>query len=71
MLSDRSPMTGSDSQRETMGTFSLGSEGSHNLTSVHGLLRSAHLVFPVTLLLTAVVTGCLVTLFGLFSGGLG
>ena len=41
------------------------------IPTVFGLLRSARLVFPLSLLLTAVLTGCGVTLYGLFNGGLG
>jgi len=40
-------------------------------TSVFGLLKSAQLVFPLALLLTAVVTGCVVTFHGLVAGDLG
>ncbi len=49
---------------------SQGSEESPPPT-VFGLLRSARLVFPLSLLLTAVVAGCVVTLYGLLAGGLG
>ena len=38
--------------------------------SVYGLLRSARLVGPLAMLLTAVVTGCAVTFHGLLAGGL-
>ena len=65
------------------GEYSVGRPLSGTLTSssvdeamapiptVFGLLRSARLVFPLSLLLTAVLTGCGVTLYGLFNGGLG
>jgi len=41
------------------------------IPTVFGLLRSARLVFPLSLLLTAVLTGCGVTFYGLLEGGLG
>jgi len=50
-----------------------GSEGGEETASpsVYGLLRSAGLIFPLALLLIAVVVGCGVTLYGLATGDLG
>jgi len=70
MVEVRLPMLSGASQRAETGIPPSG-EAAEQMPSVYGLLRSARLVFPLFLLLVAVVTGCLVTFYGLVVRDLG